>query len=135
MPAARVVPAHLNAGYYVRPTVFARVTSDMTIAREEIFGPVLAILGYESEDDAIAIANDTPYGLAAYIQAISPRRAPCRASCAPASCGSTTPLGMVPRLSAATSNRATAANTASSACTNFTEIKGVVGYADNEAIS
>lgn len=56
-------PAHLNAGYYVRPTVFARVTSDMTIAREEIFGPVLAILGYESEDDAVTIANDTPYGL------------------------------------------------------------------------
>ncbi|RWY66057.1 aldehyde dehydrogenase family protein [Rhizobium leguminosarum] len=61
-------PAHLNAGYYVRPTVFARVTSDMTIAREEIFGPVLVILGYESEDDAVTIANDTPYGLAAYIQ-------------------------------------------------------------------
>jgi len=61
-------PAHLNAGYYVRPTVFARVTSDMTIAREEIFGPVLAILGYETECDAVAIANDTPYGLAAYIQ-------------------------------------------------------------------
>ncbi|RWX10022.1 aldehyde dehydrogenase family protein [Rhizobium hidalgonense] len=61
-------PAHLNAGYYVRPTVFARVTSDMTIAREEIFGPVLAILGYETEDHAVTIANDTPYGLAAYIQ-------------------------------------------------------------------
>ncbi|MBB4388593.1 aldehyde dehydrogenase (NAD+) [Rhizobium leguminosarum] len=61
-------PAHLNAGYYVRPTVFARVTSDMTIAREEIFGPVLAILGYETENDAVTIANDTPYGLAAYIQ-------------------------------------------------------------------
>lgn len=61
-------PAHLNAGYYVRPTVFARVTNDMVIAREEIFGPVLAILGYESEDEAAAIANDTPYGLASYIQ-------------------------------------------------------------------
>ncbi|MBB4955709.1 aldehyde dehydrogenase (NAD+) [Agrobacterium vitis] len=61
-------PAHLNSGYYVRPTVFARVTNDMTIAREEIFGPVLAILGYETVEDAIAIANDTPYGLAAYIQ-------------------------------------------------------------------
>jgi aldehyde dehydrogenase (NAD+) len=61
-------PAHLTAGYYVRPTVFARVTSDMTVAREEIFGPVLAILGYETEDDAVTIANDTPYGLAAYIQ-------------------------------------------------------------------
>ncbi|MDQ4409198.1 MULTISPECIES: aldehyde dehydrogenase family protein [unclassified Rhizobium] len=61
-------PAHLNSGYYVRPTVFARVTNDMTIAREEIFGPVLAILGYGSEDEAVNIANDTPYGLASYIQ-------------------------------------------------------------------
>ncbi|OHV78012.1 aldehyde dehydrogenase family protein [Ensifer sp. LCM 4579] len=61
-------PSHLNAGYYVRPTVFARVTNQMTIAREEIFGPVLSIIGYDGEDEAIAIANDTPYGLAAYIQ-------------------------------------------------------------------
>lgn len=61
-------PAHLNSGYYIRPTVFARVTNDMTIAREEIFGPVLAILGYGSEDEAADIANDTPYGLASYIQ-------------------------------------------------------------------
>jgi aldehyde dehydrogenase (NAD+) len=61
-------PSHLNAGYYVRPTVFAGVTNQMTIAREEIFGPVLVIIGYDSEDEAIAIANDTPYGLAAYIQ-------------------------------------------------------------------
>ncbi|TCN33887.1 aldehyde dehydrogenase family protein [Sinorhizobium americanum] len=61
-------PSHLNSGYYVRPTVFARVTNQMTIAREEIFGPVLSIIGYDSEDEAVAIANDTPYGLAAYIQ-------------------------------------------------------------------
>jgi aldehyde dehydrogenase (NAD+) len=61
-------PAHLKAGYYVRPTVFANVTNDMAIAREEIFGPVLVMLGYETEDDAVSIANDTPYGLASYIQ-------------------------------------------------------------------
>ncbi len=61
-------PEHLEAGYYVRPTVFARVTNNMTIAREEIFGPVLAMLGYEGAADAVAIANDTPYGLASYIQ-------------------------------------------------------------------
>jgi aldehyde dehydrogenase (NAD+) len=61
-------PSHLNSGYYVRPTVFARVTNQMTIAREEIFGPVLSIIGYDGEEEAIAIANDTPYGLAAYIQ-------------------------------------------------------------------
>ncbi|MFT4057591.1 MAG: aldehyde dehydrogenase family protein [Novosphingobium sp.] len=61
-------PEGLGEGYYVRPTVFADVTNDMTIAREEIFGPVLTILGYEDEEQAIAIANDTEYGLAAYVQ-------------------------------------------------------------------
>ncbi|HEV2676115.1 MAG TPA: aldehyde dehydrogenase family protein [Aliidongia sp.] len=61
-------PEGLNRGYYVRPTVFANVKPEMTIAREEIFGPVLAILGYESEEDVIRMANDTVYGLAAYVQ-------------------------------------------------------------------
>ncbi len=61
-------PEGLETGYYVKPTVFANVTNDMTIAREEIFGPVLAMLPYESEETAIAIANDTVYGLAGYIQ-------------------------------------------------------------------
>ncbi|HEY4254167.1 MAG TPA: aldehyde dehydrogenase family protein [Roseomonas sp.] len=61
-------PEHLNRGYFVRPTVFAGVRNDMTIAREEIFGPVLAILPYRDEADAIAMANDTVYGLAAYVQ-------------------------------------------------------------------
>jgi len=60
-------PADLNKGYYVRPTVFANVTNGMTIAREEIFGPVLSIIGYKDEDDAIRIANETPYGLAGYV--------------------------------------------------------------------
>ena len=61
-------PESLNRGYYIRPTVFGNVTNDMTIAREEIFGPVLSILSYETEEQAIEIANDTPYGLAAYVQ-------------------------------------------------------------------
>ena len=61
-------PEGYNKGYYVKPTVFANVTSDMTIAKEEIFGPVLAILKYKSEDEAIEIANDTEYGLAGYVQ-------------------------------------------------------------------
>ncbi|WJH40679.1 aldehyde dehydrogenase family protein [Aliirhizobium terrae] len=61
-------PENLNRGYYIRPTVFGNVTNDMTIAREEIFGPVLSILPYDSEEEAIEIANDTPYGLAAYVQ-------------------------------------------------------------------
>jgi aldehyde dehydrogenase (NAD+) len=58
----------LSEGYFVKPTVFADVTNEMTIAREEIFGPVLSILKYESEDEAIEIANDTEYGLAGYVQ-------------------------------------------------------------------
>ena len=60
-------PTHLNKGYYVRPTVFGHVRPDMMVAREEIFGPVLAILSYADEDEAIRIANDTVYGLAAYV--------------------------------------------------------------------
>ena len=60
-------PEGLEPGHYVKPTVFADVTNDMTIAREEIFGPVLCILGYEDYDDAIRIANDTEYGLASAI--------------------------------------------------------------------
>ncbi len=60
-------PEGVNRGYYVRPTVFADVRNDMTIAREEIFGPVLAIMPYESEDEAVKIANDTPYGLSSYV--------------------------------------------------------------------
>ena len=68
-------PEHLNRGYYVRPTIFAGVNNDMTIAREEIFGPVLAILPYADEEDAIRMANDTPYGLAAYVQFTDKERA------------------------------------------------------------
>ncbi|WP_425099906.1 aldehyde dehydrogenase family protein [Tropicibacter sp. S64] len=61
-------PDGLNKGFYVRPTVFADVTNDMTIAREEIFGPVLSILKFDSEEEAVQIANDTPYGLTNYVQ-------------------------------------------------------------------
>jgi aldehyde dehydrogenase (NAD+) len=61
-------PDGLNRGYYVKPTVFADVTNDMTIAREEVFGPVLSIIPFETEEEAIAIANDTVYGLTNYIQ-------------------------------------------------------------------
>lgn len=62
------LPDGLNKGYFVKPTIFSNVTNDMTIAKEEIFGPVMVILPYSSEEEAIAIANDTPYGLAGYIQ-------------------------------------------------------------------
>lgn len=66
-------PEGLETGYYVKPTVFANVTPDMTIAKEEIFGPVLSILGYESVDQAVEIGNDTEYGLAAYVSGTDPQ--------------------------------------------------------------
>jgi aldehyde dehydrogenase (NAD+) len=69
------LPDGLNKGYYVRPTVFSHVTNDMAIAREEIFGPVLSIIGYKDEDDAVRIANDTPYGLAGYVSSANAERA------------------------------------------------------------
>jgi len=67
-------PEGISRGYFVRPTVFAGVKNDMTIAREEVFGPVLSILPYRDEEDAIRIANDTLYGLAGYVSG-SPERA------------------------------------------------------------
>ncbi|OCK62518.1 aldehyde dehydrogenase family protein [Bradyrhizobium sp. LMTR 3] len=68
-------PAETNRGYYVRPTVFGDVTPQMKIAREEIFGPVLSIMSYDSEEEAIEIANDTPFGLAGFVQSRDPDRA------------------------------------------------------------
>lgn len=68
-------PANLNRGYYVRPTVFGDVTPNMQIARDEIFGPVLSIMSYDTEDEAVAIANDTPFGLAGFVQSGDPKRA------------------------------------------------------------
>ena len=60
-------PEGMNRGYFVKPTVFSHVTNDMTIAQEEIFGPVLSLIGYKDEEDAVRIANDTVYGLSACI--------------------------------------------------------------------
>ena len=60
-------PEGLEKGYYVKPTIFSNVTNDMEIAREEIFGPVLSIIGYDSEEEAIEIANDTEYGLGGFV--------------------------------------------------------------------
>ena len=68
-------PSEVNRGYYVRPTVFGDVTPQMKIAREEIFGPVLSIMSYDTEDEAIEIANDTPFGLAGFVQSKNPDRA------------------------------------------------------------
>jgi aldehyde dehydrogenase (NAD+) len=68
-------PEHLEKGYYVEPTVFVDVTNDMTIAREEIFGPVLAVIAYEDEEDAIRIANDSDFGLSGSVWSASEERA------------------------------------------------------------
>jgi acyl-CoA reductase-like NAD-dependent aldehyde dehydrogenase len=65
----------LDRGWFVRPTVFSAVTPDMTIAQEEIFGPVLSIMGYDDEDDAVAIANSTMYGLSGGVWSGDPARA------------------------------------------------------------
>lgn len=68
-------PEGLNRGYFVRPTVFADCTNDMRIMREEIFGPVLSMMPFDSEEEAIAIANDTDYGLTNYIQTTDAEKA------------------------------------------------------------
>jgi aldehyde dehydrogenase (NAD+) len=68
-------PEGVTTGWFVKPTIFADVSNDMRIAQEEIFGPVLVIIPFEDEAEAIAIANDTPYGLAAYLQTGDPERA------------------------------------------------------------
>jgi len=66
-------PKGLETGYFVQPTVFSHVSNDMTIAREEVFGPVLVMIGYEDDDDAVRIANDTAYGLSGYISGTGDR--------------------------------------------------------------
>ena len=68
-------PDGLKIGYYVKPTVFSHVTNDMSIARQEIFGPVLSLIGYADEDDAVRIANDSIYGLSGYVSSADPERA------------------------------------------------------------
>jgi len=61
-------PADLSKGWYVQPTVFSNITPDMTLAREEVFGPVLVLMAYDNLEEAISIANDSEFGLAAYVQ-------------------------------------------------------------------
>jgi aldehyde dehydrogenase (NAD+) len=68
-------PEGLNRGYYVRPTVFANVTPEMRIAKEEIFGPVISLLTYKTDEEVIAEANNTVYGLASYVQSKDRARA------------------------------------------------------------
>src|SRR5579863_1418853 len=68
-------PEGLETGHFVKPTVFVNVTNDMTIAQEEIFGPVLSVIAYETEEEAIKIANDTRYGLHAFVSGTDVPRA------------------------------------------------------------
>ncbi len=124
-------PEGLNRGYYARPTVFGNVTRDMTIAREEIFGPVLSIMPYDLEAQAIDIANDSVYGLAAYIQ--SKDLAKARAVAAQMRAGSvyvnypdidfTAPFGGYKQ-------SGNGREYADFALHDFLEIKGIVGYGD-----
>ena len=109
-------PEGLEKGYFVRPTVFSEVTNDMTIAREEIFGPVLSIIPYDTEEEAVAIANDTDYGLAGAVWAgTRPTPSRWRAVCAPARSRSTG-VGSTPwPPSAATSSPATVGSSGPSA--------------------
>jgi aldehyde dehydrogenase (NAD+) len=124
-------PEGLNRGYYVRPTVFGNVTRDMTIAIEEVFGPVLAIIAYDSEEEAIEIANDTVYGLAAYVQSKDIAKA--REVAAQMRAGSvyinypdmdfTAPFGGYKQ-------SGNGREYADFALNDFLEIKGIVGYGD-----
>ncbi|MGC1769319.1 MAG: aldehyde dehydrogenase family protein, partial [Candidatus Acidiferrales bacterium] len=68
-------PEGITQGYFVKPTIFTEVRNDMTIAREEIFGPVLCIIPYDDEEDAVRIANDTSYGLSGYVASADVERA------------------------------------------------------------
>jgi aldehyde dehydrogenase (NAD+) len=68
-------PEGLETGYFVKPTIFADVNNQMTVARTEIFGPVLSIIPFDTEEEAIEIANDTPYGLTNYVQTMDPEKA------------------------------------------------------------
>jgi aldehyde dehydrogenase (NAD+) len=124
-------PEGLNRGYYVRPTVFGNVTNDMTIAREEIFGPVLSILPYDTVEEAIVIANDTLYGLAAYVQSADLAKA--RAVAAQLRAGSiyinypdidfTAPFGGYKQ-------SGNGREYVDFALNDFLEIKGIVGYGE-----
>ena len=69
------MPENLKSGYFIKPTIFTDVTNDMKIAKEEIFGPVLSIIPFETEDEAVNIVNDTYYGLGNYLQTSDKERA------------------------------------------------------------
>jgi acyl-CoA reductase-like NAD-dependent aldehyde dehydrogenase len=107
-------PEGADKGYFVQPTVFSEVTPEMTIAQEEIFGPVLALMPYDDEEEAVRIANSTMYGLAGGVWSGDPTRSASRGGCGRARWRSTAPPSTRSRRSAATSSRATAASSGAS---------------------
>lgn len=109
----------MSRGYYVRPVVFSDVRNDMRIAREEIFGPVLCIIPYDTVEEAVSIANDTPYGLSGYVHA--PTKAEAVAVAKRIHSGNVyinDARATSPRPSAATSRAASDVRAASRACSN-----------------
>ncbi|PLR28286.1 aldehyde dehydrogenase family protein [Caulobacter zeae] len=127
-------PDGLETGYYVKPTVFANVTPDMTIAKEEIFGPVLSILGYDSVDQAVEIGNDTEYGLAAYVSGGDP--AGVRAVAAKLRAGQVNLNGASPDLMAPFGGYKMSGNGrewGDHAFGEFLETKAILGYAPKQA--
>ena len=69
------MPENIDKGFFIKPTIFANVKNNMTIAKEEIFGPVLSIIGYKNENEAVEIANDSEYGLSGYISSSNMEKA------------------------------------------------------------
>jgi len=124
-------PAGLNRGYYVRPTVFADVTLDMTIAREEIFGPVVTIISYVDEADAVRMANDTQYGLAAYVHGGPRARDVARAIRAGAIFVNDPPMDIGAPFGGYKQS-GNGREYADFGFDDFTEIKGIVGYGGAE---
>jgi aldehyde dehydrogenase (NAD+) len=113
-------PDGFAKGYFVRPTVFAQVRNDMTIAREEIFGPVLCIIPYENEDDAVRIANDTAYGLSGFVTSgASNAPAAWPNESGPGMCTSTAHGSISGDVSVATNGRATAGSGGKPVSKNF----------------
>ena len=127
-------PAGLETGYYVKPTILGHVHNQMTVAREEIFGPVLTILGYNTVDEAVAIANDTPYGLAAYVSGSDPeatRRVASRLRAGQVSLNSAGPDLMAPFGGYKQSGNGR--EWGEHAFGEFLEVKAVLGYAPKAA--
>jgi aldehyde dehydrogenase (NAD+) len=127
-------PAGLETGFYVRPTVLAGVNNRMTVAREEIFGPVLVIIGYGEVDEAVAVANDTPYGLAAYVSGTDAVAA--RAVAAQLRAGQVNLNNAAPDLMAPFGGYKQSGNGrewGDHAFAEFLEVKAILGYAPKAA--